>query len=452
MERTGYIIMQQTPITPEQLAAWSQSYNGSESRQIATLAMSKTDLNDVCYVSRAAFAMRQKFSIDIKTLPVTNQMHTGRCWLFSATNVLRERIAAACGLDRFELSQSYMAFWDKFERANFFLESILATADLPTDDRTVKFILETGVHDGGQWDMFANIVRKYGVVPKDVYDETFQSSNSRSMNHVLNRNMKICAAKLRRMVAAGASEEAIQAEKADMLGKVYAFLCSCYTEPPKAFDFEYVDKDGAYHEEKGMTPRTFADKYASETLNESVSIIHAPTADKPWHEMFTVKYLGNVVGMDQVKHLNLPLDEMKAAIIRQMQDGKVVWFGSDVGKFGDRDNGYWDDTSFQAELLTGLDLAISKEDSLDLGFAAMNHAMVLTGVHLEDGRPVRWRIENSWGDEKGKKGYYICSDTWFDQYVFQAAVEKKYLLDNAQYLTRTPVELEPWDPMGTLAE
>ena len=168
--------------------------------------------------------------------------------------------------------------------------------------------------------------------------------------------------------------------------------------------------------------------------------------------MFTVKYLGNVVGMDQVKHLNLPLDEMKAAIIRQMQDGKVVWFGSDVGKFGDRDNGYWDDTSFQAELLTGLDLAISKEDSLDLGFAAMNHAMVLTGVHLEDGRPVRWRIENSWGDEKGKKGYYICSDTWFDQYVFQAAVEKKYLLDNAQYLTRTPVELEPWDPMGTLAE
>ena len=157
--------------------------------------------------------MRQKFSIDIPTLPVTNQKHSGRCWLFAATNVLRERIAKKLNLENFELSQSYLAFWDKFERCNYFLESIIATADLPTDDRTVAFILETGVHDGGQWDMFANIVRKYGVVPKDVYDETFQSSNSRSMNHVLNRNMKICAAKLRRMVAAGASEDELQAKR-----------------------------------------------------------------------------------------------------------------------------------------------------------------------------------------------------------------------------------------------
>lgn len=444
--------MKHTPITQEQLAAWSESYNGSESRQIATLAMSKTDLNDVCYVSKAAFGMRQKFSIDLKTLPVTNQQHTGRCWLFSAANVLRERIAAACDLDNFELSQSYLAFWDKFERANFFLESILETADLPTDDRAVKFILETGVHDGGQWDMFANIVRKYGVVPKDVYDETFQSSNSRSMNHVLNRNMKICAAKLRRMVAAGASEADIQAAKADMLGKVYGFLCSCYTEPPKTFDFEYVTKDGQYHIEKGYTPQTFRDKYVGDLLDRTVSIIHAPTADKPWHETFTIKFLGNVVGGNIVKHLNLPMDEFKAAIIKQLQAGKVVWFGSDVGKYGNRDAGIWDDQSFNAGLLTGLDLEMSKEDSLNYWFAAMNHAMVITGVNLEDGKPTRWKIENSWGAEKGAKGYYLCSDSWFDQYVFQAAVEKEYLGDLADLAKKEPKVLDPWDPMGTLAD
>ena len=444
--------MQKTAITREQLAEWSSHYQGSEARQIATLALSKTDVDQVSFVSKAAFALRYKFSIEIPTLPVANQEHSGRCWLFAATNVLRERIANRLNLESFELSQSYLAFWDKFERANYFLESMLELANLPTNDRTVSFVLETGVHDGGQWDMFANIVRKYGVVPKDAYGETFQSANTHGMNHLLNRNMKACAAKLRRMVKNGASEAEIQAEKAAMLDKVYGFLCSCYTEPPKAFDFEYVDKDKHYHIEKGYTPQSFCEKYVGSLLEETVSVIHAPTQDKPYHKTFTIKMLGNVVGGQPVKHLNLPLDELKAAIIRQLQAGKVVWFGSDVGKFGEREAGYWDDQCFNAELVTGLDLSLSKEDSLDYGFAAMNHAMVITGVNLDEGKPTRWKIENSWGDKNGDKGYYICSDSWFDEYVFQAAIEKEYLGELADLAKQSPIELEPWDPMGTLAE
>ena len=407
---------------------------------------------DAIFSARDAFAMQPKFSIDIPTLPVANQKHTGRCWLFAATNVLREHIANRLNLERFELSQSYLAFWDKFERANYFLESIIETADLPADDRTVAFVLNTGVHDGGQWDMFANIVRKYGVVPKDAYGETFQSSNSRSMNSVLNRNMKVCAVKLRRMVNAGASEADIQAEKARMLDKAYSFLCACYTEPPRAFDFEYVDRDGRYHIETGYTPQTFCEKYVGDLLDRTVSVINAPTADKPFHKTFTIKMLGNVVGGRPVKHLNLTMDEMKAAIIRQLEAGKVVWFGSDVGKFGEREKGVWDDQSFNAGLLTGLDLTISKEDSLNYWFSAMNHAMVITGVNLQDGKPTRWKIENSWGGEHGEKGYYICSDSWFNEYVFQAAIEKEYLGDLAEFAKQEPIQLNPWDPMGTLAE
>ena len=444
--------MKATPITQEQLNAWSESYNGSEARQLATLALSKHDLKDVIFVSKAAFAMQHKFSVDIPTLPVTNQQRTGRCWLFSAANVLRERIANQLNLEMFELSQSYLAFWDKFERANYFLESIIATADLPADDRTVAFILTTGVHDGGQWDMFANIVRKYGVVPKDAYGETFQSSNSHSMNSLLNRNMKVCAVKLRRMIREGASDADIQAEKASMLEKVYGFLCSCYTEPPQSFDFEYVDKDKQYHMEKGYTPRSFCEKYVGDLLDRTVSVINAPTEDKPFHKTFTIRMLGNVVGGRPVKHLNLTMDELKAAVIRQLEAGKVVWFGSDVGKHGDRDSGVWDDQSYNAGLFTGLDLELSKEDSLNYWFAAMNHAMVITGVNLENGKPTRWKIENSWGEAHGDKGYYICSDTWFDQYVFQAAIEREYLGDLADLAAQEPIELAPWDPMGTLAE
>ena len=259
-QRKGSLTMKHYAVTEKAIKAWSKDYQSSPVRQLATLALAKSDLKDVEAVSKAAGKMRYKFSIDIKTLDVTNQKHSGRCWLFAATNVLREKIAKELNLEQFELSQSYLAFWDKFERANYFLESMLDTADLAPDDRTVSFILQTGVHDGGQWDMFANIVEKYGVVPKDVFDETYQSSNTNAMNHVLNRNLKICAVRLREMVKAGKTAKEIHEAKDAMLGRIYGFLCSCYGEPPRTFDFEYVDKDGNYAIEKDFL-RTFAFHY-----------------------------------------------------------------------------------------------------------------------------------------------------------------------------------------------
>ena len=449
----GSFFMKPTPITNWQLERWSDDYRGSVERQLATLALSRANLNDVAFVPSAASAMRQKFSVEIPTMPVTDQKSSGRCWLFAAANLLRENIAREKNLDKFELSQSFLAFWDKFERANYFLESIIATADRPTDDRVVMFVLQTGVHDGGQWDMFANIVRKYGLVPKDAYDETAQTGGTRAMNAQLNRSLKAGAIRLRAMIADGASEDAVQAEKAALLSRVYGFLCSCYGgEPPNTFDFETVDKDDVYHLERDMTPLSFRDKYVGDLLERIVSIINAPTKDKPFHKTFTISMLGNVVGGRDVKHLNLPMDEFKQAIIRQLEAGKIVWFGSDVAYFGDRAAGVWDDQSFNFDLLTGLPLAISKEDGLNYSFSAMNHAMVITGVNLKDGKPTRWKIENSWGEKSGNKGYYVCSDSWFDLFVYQAAVEREYLGDLAPLYDQDPVTLAPWDPMGTLAD
>ena len=444
--------MKKTPITSELLSQWSADYASDMPRQVATLALSKTDINDVMFSNQGAWRMRHHFSVEIPTLPVTNQQHSGRCWLFAATNVLRERIAKELNLEQFELSQAYLAFWDKFERSNYFLEAMLETASLPADDRTVQFILTTGVHDGGQWGMFVNIVKKYGVVPKEVFDDGFQACNTRNMNAWLNRALKIGAIKLRRMANEGQDAAAISAEKNALLGKVYSYLCACYGEPPKTFDFAYTDKDGVSHFERDYTPASFTQRYVGDMLDNVVSIINAPTQDKPYNKTFTIAQLGNVVGMPNVTHLNLTMADFKAAIIRQLQAGKVVWFGSDVGKWGAREDCIWDDQCFGAELFTGLDMAISKEDSLDYSYAAMNHAMVITGVNLVDGKPDRWKIENSWGEKKPAKGYYICSDTWFDELVFQAAVEKEYLGELASLAEMEPVVLDPWDPMGTLAD
>ena len=440
------------PITKKQISEWNKNFDSDPQRRLAERALSKANLNDVAFVPAGSNLMRHKFSVEIKTLEAANQKSSGRCWLFAATNVLREMIAKKCNIEKFELSQSYLAFYDKFERSNYFFESIIETADLPTDDRTVAHILNTGVHDGGQWDMFANIVRKYGIIPKDSFDDTFQSNNTSAMNRILNQNLKAGAVKLRRMIAEKATDEQVTEEKNRMLAKIYSFLCSCYGKPPEKFDFEYVDKDSVYHIEKGYTPKSFAEKYIGNLLDNVVSIINAPTADKPYHQTFTIRLLGNVVGGKKVVHLNLKLDEFKKAVISQLKAGKVVWFGSDVSYYGDRSLGVWDDRSFDYELLSGLDLDISKADALDYDFSAMNHAMVLTGVNLDGDKPTRWKIENSWGDKGGEKGYYICSDSWFDRFVYQAAVEKEYLGDLKKFAGKEPIELEPWDPMGTLAD
>lgn len=440
-------------ITPADLAGFREGYRADPMRQAMTRVLYTTDISKVICRPDDARKMVFKFSTDIKTMKSTNQKSSGRCWLFAATNVLREHIAKELNLEDFELSQSYMAFWDKFERCNYFFEAILETAGLPLNDRTVNFLLQGGLSDGGQWDMFTSLVRKYGVVPKDAMPETFQTSNTRGSNQYISKFMRKNALSLRKMAAGGASREALEAEKKALLAKCFSFLSSCYGEPPETFDFEYVDKDKNFHRESGMTPLSFRDKYLDGVWDDYVSLIHAPTADKPFDRLYTIKYLGNVAEDKGVRHINLTMEELKAAVLRQLQDGEVVWFGSDCGKFGDRDSRFWDDQSFDSLPATGLDVAMTKEEMLDCCDSAMNHAMCFTGVNIgEDGKPNRWKIENSWGSEGLNEGYYMASDSWFDLLVYQAVVHKKYLGGKAAILDTDPIVLDPWDPIGSLAD
>lgn len=439
-------------ISFEQLNKFKQGYISNSKMLAMTNALSQSDMTQLAYHSESASKMLHKFSISIDTMKVTNQKSSGRCWLFAALNVLREKIANQNKIEFFELSQSYAAFFDKFERANYFLESIIDTATKDIDDRTVASILEHGVHDGGQWDMFVNLVEKYGICPKDAMPETFQSSNTNRMNQLLNERLRKGAVKLRKLVTENASNETIQKEKNIMLDEIYNFLVACYGCPPETFDFEYVDKDKKYHVETDLTPISFSKKYINDFLSETVSIINAPTTDKPFDKTYTVKYLGNIVGGKDVLYLNLTMDELKSAVISQLKDGEVVWFGSDVSKYGTKDGGIWDDKSLNFELLSGMQLDMDKKERLEYRDSAMNHAMVITGVNLVDGAPTRWRIQNSWGDDKGDKGYFVMSDTWFDSFVYQAVVNKKYIGNKVNLLQQEPIILPLWDPMGSLAD
>lgn len=437
------------PITPELIAKFNEAYESNPMNQVLAAAASKTALADVAFHQASAKKLQHTFAIDLHPTAVTSQKASGRCWIFAAMNVLREIVAKNCNMDRMEISQNYVAFWDKFEKINYFLESIIDTADLEVGDRTLDWVLQ-GLGDGGQWDMIISLVKKYGIVPISAMPETFQSSNTRSTNQMLNMKLREYAIELRAIVAEGKDPSA---RKEEMLEEMYRALCICFGKPATVFDFEYVDKDKVYHVDRDLTPQAFFEKYVGQELDNYVSIINAPTKDKPYYKSYTVKYLGNVVE-GSVRYLNIPMDEMKDLIVKQLKDGEAVWFGSDCGKYGDRTSGVWDMDSFlYGELLGGLTFGLTKEQRLDYRDSAMNHAMVIMGVNFDkDGVPDRWKIENSWGEDPGNKGYFVMSANWFDEFTYQAVINKKHLSPELlAHLEEEPIALQPWDPMGSLA-
>lgn len=442
------------PITTEMLEQFEQRYESSNLLRAMTNALSKNAVNQIAVVPSAFAATTFQFTIDIPTMEVTNQKNSGRCWIFSGLNVLREIVGKKYNIEQFEFSQNYISFWDKFEKINYFLESVIDLADRPVDDRMLTYLFMTGIQDGGQWDMLVNLIQKHGLVPKSAMEETYQSSHTHDMNGLIDTKLRQYSAALRKGYAFGKSHAALQAEKQKMLSEMYGLLCACFGVPPKTFDFEYVDRDKNYVIKRGLTPLQFCRDYVGCDLDRYVSIIHAPTKDKPFHRTFTVDYLGNVVGGKPVRYLNLELAELKELVLRQLTDREVVWFGSDVSWFGDRQAGVWDDGAFDYGTAFDMNFELTKEEGLDYRQSAMNHAMVITGVALdENGKPTKWKIENSWSDEKGNKGYYVMSDSWFDKYVYQAAVDRKYMNDaQLTALGSEPIHLNPWDPMGSLAD
>lgn len=423
-----------------------------DKNKILRHALSKSSLYTIVSSQDADPEMDFNFDINVKTLPAANQKASGRCWLFAATNVCREIIAKQCNMSNFELSQSYLAFYDRLEKSNYLLESIIELLDKDYDDRTLSFLLQNGVGDGGQWDMFVNLVNKYGLCPKNVYPETNTSSATRETGQVINFNIRKFASEAKKLYQEKGLN-AVRKQKDILLDKIYALLSDAYGLVPETFDFEYTDKDGAYKLEKGFNPMSFKDKFLGDSLNDYVSLINAPTKDKPFGKTYTVAYLGNVVGGKPVTHLNVTMDRMKELILSQLRDDRIVWFGSDVGFYGDREIGVWDDQKFDLETPFGLSLLMDKGESLDYHASQMNHAMCITGVSFKDDQPRKWKIENSWGRDRAKDGYYIMSNTWFDQFVYQAVVDKKYLnKEELKALEESPIVLKPWDPMGSLAD
>lgn len=439
-------------ISLEYLERFEKNFDADCKNHVAMNAVIGNGVNASAKNYETERNVRYDFSISLEQGKITNQKRSGRCWMFAALNCLRFQVMKKLNLENFELSQNYTLFYDKLEKSNYFLECILNTLDEPTEGRLIAHLLSAPLNDGGQWDMLTAIVSKYGLVPKEAMPESFSSSDTGEMVSYMTEKLREYACVLRRAYKDGKNTEELREMKDEMMQNIYNMLCICLGKPPKTFDFECRDKDKNFHRDLNLTPQTFYEKYIGLNLDDYISLINAPTEDKPYYRSYSVEHLGNVLEGRQVRYVNLPIEELKKAAIAQMQDGEPVWFGSDVGKRSNR-NGIMELDIYKIEDLFGTTFGMNKAERLEYGQSLMTHAMVFQGVNLdENGRPNRWRVENSWGEDAGKEGYYVMSDRWFDEYTYQVVVNKKYLPKEAlEAYESEPIMLKPWDPMGSLA-
>ncbi|KAG5921211.1 hypothetical protein E4U42_005934 [Claviceps africana] len=477
------IVRDAEPLALDVVAAIPARLLEDPRNRLALSALSSANPRTVLTSQASQITHQHLFNTKIPSegAPVTNQRSSGRCWLFAATNVFRVALMNRYNVESFELSQNYLYYYDKLEKSNWFLEQIIDTAGEDLEGRLVQRLLGDLVSDGGQWDMVYNLVDKYGLVPQALYPDSWNAKNSSVLNAVLRTKLREFALTLRGVVAEGGgggrdpTSAVLSALKADMMKEIQhilTLLLGPTPDPTAEFQWTYVDKDDKVHE-LSITPRDFARTVSSSgfqmmasslsltsssssswlAIADMVSLVNDPRNE--YMKPLTVDRLGNVVGGRNTTYLNVDMETIKTACVKMIRAGSPVFFGCDVGKFSDKASGIMDLAIFdyEAGLRTDL-LGMTKEQRLRAGESLMTHAMVLTAVHLDDrtGRPLRWRVQNSWGTDSGDKGWFVMSDAWMDEWVYQAVVDPRLLSREVRdVLGQEPVVLPLWDPMGALA-
>ena len=442
-------------VSLDMIKSFNKDCNSDYSMKLSRNAAAHNEITDLAMDWDVFRKIDHTFSEQISgEMKITNQKSSGRCWGYAGLNLFRIYLGRKHGLRNFEFSQTYFMFWDKLEKSNYFLNSIIETAQKSWDSRLIMHLLDNPIQDGGQWDMWVNLINKYGVVPKSEMPETYQSGKSMRMNRMITRKLREFAKELREALNNKNSIEEIFKLKNTMLSVVYKMLVIHLGQPPESFTWQVRDKKKNFHRYDDLTPKTFFKDHVGLDLNNFVCLIDCPMSDKEYNRVYTVEFLGNVIEGNAIRYLNVEIEVLKRATIESIKNNDPVWFGCDVSKYLHRTHGVMDTQLFDFELFYGTSFSLDKASRLEYGESKMTHAMLFTGVDLDSNRnPKKWRVENSWGERNGEKGYYIMSDDWFEQYLYEVVIDKKYLDSSIveMYESQDAKLLPPWDPMGALA-
>lgn len=390
------------------------------------------------------------FSVETPKQSITDQKQSGRCWMFSGFNVLRSAFTQRTDSLTVDLSHDYLFFYDQLEKANLFLQGVIDCADKPIDDERVRFFFKSPINDGGTYCGVADLVAKYGLVPSEIMPETFSSDNTSKVASLLKSKLREFGLQLRDMVAKGKSKAEIKDEKTKMLSVVYRMLTLTMGEPPTEFTYAFKNKDGrTVTKAKKYTPMTFAAEILGDKpVNGSfIMVMNDPRRD--YYKTYEVEYDRHTYDGTNWKYLNLPMEDIANLAIASLKNGRKLYSSYDVGKFLDRKRGYCDVKNFDYGSLFDTTFGMDKAQRIMTYDSGSTHAMTLTAVNLDqNGKPLMWKVENSWGGDWGQQGCLIMTNEWFNEYMFRLVVDKKYVpAKMLKQYEQKPVMVMPEDPL-----
>ena len=433
-------------ITPEMLKGLEKSITMDAYTKAMMHAVANNKIKDLALNREKFKELDHHFAHKIETAGVTNQKSSGRCWLFTALNVLRPNVLKHYNIKDFHFSENYLFFYDQLEKSNLFLEGIINTRKEDQDDRKVEWLLKNAVGDGGVWNMMVDLVEKYGMVPKEAMPESHHSENTRTMNRLLKRKLREDGLMLRQLHKKGKNEKTLRKEKQKMLTEIYRILVISLGHPPKEFTWRYVDKDKKLIS-KTYTPMQFYKEVVKVNLRDYVLLMDDPA--KEYYKTYEIEYDRNLYDGTNWTYLNLPVNEIKQFAKKSILADEGLYFSCDVGKQLNGDEGYLALGMFDYESVFNVPFKMNKKERILSFDSGSSHGMALMGVDTAaTGKITKWLLENSWGDKKGNKGYLTMTDAWFDEYMFRVVVHKDYVSDKIfEMWQQKPIKLKPWDPM-----
>ncbi len=433
-------------LSPEMIGQIRASYVSDAGSKAMYNAVTNNDVNQLALNHDLLRQHNELFSHKIKVKGITNQKSSGRCWLFAGLNLMRPIVMEKHKLGNFEFSQNYLAFWDKMEKANCFLEHMIEFRDRDVLDREMEILLRDPIPDGGWWEYVVDLIKKYGVVPKDIMPETNSSEKTDMMNSLMGRKLRMDAVKIREMAAGGRTVESLRTEKEKMLGEIYRMLVLNLGEPPAEFQWRYEEKDSTVAPLKTYTPKSFFSDFVNINLDDYVSIFNDPAKELGKH--YQIRLSRNIFDGNDIDYITVESGQLKEMAMKSVLADDPVWFACDVGKDQDGKRGIMADNIFDYGSIYNIDLGMTKAEQTLFRESSPNHAMVFVGVDVKDNKPVKWQVENSWGTERGAGGYWTLYDSWFDNHVFEIIVKKQYVPREVLGIFEQPaVVVPPWDPM-----
>ena len=401
-----------------------------------------------------AGALDTYFNVETKKQSITNQKSSGRCWMFSGMNVLRANFAKRTDSLKVTFSQDYLFFYDQLEKANLMLQGVIDTGKKPIDDQRVQFFFHHPLNDGGTFCGVADLTEKYGLVPTEVQPETYSAESTSRMSRIISSKLREQGLELRKMVNEGKKAKDIQQRKTEMLSEIYHMLVITLGEPVKEFTYAFRDKNGkALTPVKTYTPQSFYQEVVGEKLNGTfIMVMNDPRRE--YYKTYEVEYDRHTYDGHNWKYLNLPMEDIEQLAIASLKDGRKLYSSYDVGKQLDRKRGFADTENYDYESLFGTTFGMNKAERISTFDSGSTHAMTLTAVDLDaDGKPLKWKVENSWGSDSGHQGCIIMTARWFREYMFRLVVDKKYVSEKLlKDYDQKPIMVMPEDPLFQMDE